>query len=295
MTIENRIFRTMLFSSLVWASVGVVHATEGGGGAYPNGTESFLVGAMPPPGNYLVSYNQFYHADKFKNDHPAFDNFDVTSRAHILRGIHISDKKFLGANWGMHAFLVYADVDLELGGAEDRLKGAGDLIVDPFLLGWHSGNWHWATGLELVLPVGAYDKRRLVNVGRNYATVQPVFAFTYLNPQGYELSMKWMFDYNFKNDDTDYRSGNEAHVDFIVAKHWGPLAVGVGGYAYRQVTGDSGSGAVLGDFKGRAYSLGPQLRYQFDQFSVTAKYQQEFDVVNKPEGNKFALDFAFSL
>lgn len=107
--------------------------------------------------------------------------------------------------------------------------------------------------------------------------------------------MKWMFDYNFENNDTDYRTGNEVHVDFIAAKHWGPLAVGLGGYAYHQVTGDSGSGAILGDFKGRAYSLGPQVRYQFERFSVTAKYQEEFNVVNKPEGNKFALDFAFSL
>ncbi|MDA0321808.1 MAG: hypothetical protein O2923_03700 [Verrucomicrobia bacterium] len=38
-------------------------ATEGGGGAYPNGAEGFMTGALPPPGNYLVDYSLFYSAN----------------------------------------------------------------------------------------------------------------------------------------------------------------------------------------------------------------------------------------
>jgi hypothetical protein len=39
--------------------------------------------------------------------------------------------------------------------------------------------------------------------------------------------------------------------------------VGLVGCAYDQLPGDSGSGAVLGPFKGRVYSIGPQASYFF--------------------------------
>lgn len=35
------------------ALVGTALATEGGGGAYPNGAEDFMAGALPPPGTYF--------------------------------------------------------------------------------------------------------------------------------------------------------------------------------------------------------------------------------------------------
>lgn len=35
------------------------------------------------------------------------------------------------------------------------------------------------------------------------------------------------------------------------------------GYVYRQLTGDSGSGAVLGDFMSRVNGIGPQAGYFF--------------------------------
>ncbi|MBS7723980.1 transporter [Pseudomonas lalucatii] len=270
-------------------------ATEGGGGAYANGADSFMVAALPPPGNYLVSYNAYYRADEFANPSPVFDSFKVESYASVLRAIHVSDKKILGGNWAMLAFLPYVNVDLDMGFASQRRGGMGDIIVDPFAIGWHSGNWHWAVGMDIYLPTGRYDKDQLVNIGRNYVTLEPIFAFTYRNPAGYEFSMKTMFDYNFENTDTNYRSGKELHADFIAAKHWGPWAVGVGGYAYQQVTGDRG-GAVFGDFKGRVYALGPQVSYTGPTgFNISGKFQHEFDARNKPEGDKLWITFSFAL
>ncbi|MGE8538047.1 MAG: SphA family protein [Acinetobacter sp.] len=266
-------------------------AAENGGSAYPDGTESFFAGAMPSPGTYLVSYNQFYSADKFKNDHLVFDDFKLDTFATVARGVYVSDKTFLGATWGMHAFLVYANADITLGGGQDEKTALGDVIIDPFLLGWHKGNWHVATGVDFYIPVGSYNKNRLANIGRNYYTIQPIISTTYLNQQGIEVSTKWMYDINFENKDTNYESGNALHVDYIVVKHMGPLAVGLGGYVHRQLEGDSGEGAILGDFKAKAASIGPQVRYQFPKgIAVAAKYQKEFDVENRPEGQKFALD-----
>ena len=287
----RKYLKTVALTTCLFSSASLALAAENGGSAYPDGTESFLGGAMPPPGMYLVSYNQYYNADKFKNDHPVFDDFKIDTFATVARGVYVSDKTFLGATWGMHAFLVYAHADLTLGGRQDDHMAMGDLIIAPFLLGWHKGDWHVATGIDFYIPVGSYNKNRLANIGRNYYTIQPIISTAYLNKQGIEVSTKWMYDINFENKDTKYESGNALHVDYLVAKHMGPLAVGVGGYVHRQIEGDSGEGAVLGDFKAKAASIGPQVRYQFPKgYAIAAKYQKEFDVENRPEGQKFAID-----
>ncbi|WP_028239621.1 SphA family protein [Stutzerimonas azotifigens] len=272
-------------------------ASEGGGGAYANGSEGFMTGALPPPGTYLVSYNMLYTADDFANANPVFDDFKVETKATILRAIHVTEKKILGGNWAMHAFLVYADVDVKnLGGASQNHGGMGDFIFNPLAIGWHYGNWHWVAGVDVYLPTGRYDKDDLANVGRNYVTLEPLFGFTYRNPAGYEFSMKTMFDHNYENEDTDYRSGNELHADFVAAKHFGNWAVGVGGYVYKQVGGDSGEGASLGDFKGRATALGPQFSYSTASgLNIAGRYQHEFDVLNRPEGDKLWLNIAIPL
>jgi hypothetical protein len=272
----------------------LAHATEGGGGAYANGSEGFMTGALPPPGSYLVSYNTYYSADRFANSSPVFDDFSVSTTATILRAIHVTDKTILGGNWAMHAFLVAADVNVDMGnGVRQSRAGMGDFIFSPLAVGWHAGNWHWIAAVDLYLPTGRYDKDNLANIGRNYVTVEPLFAFTYRNPEGYEFSMKTMFDHNYENRDTRYRSGNELHADFVAAKHFGNWGVGLGGYAYRQVSGDSGEGAVLGDFKGRAMALGPQVTYSTSNgLNLQGRYQREFDVLNRPEGDKLWLNVA---
>ncbi len=280
----------LALSQMAWS-------TEGGGGAYANGAEGFLTAYLPPPGTYLVNYNTFYSANSFENSSPVFDDFKVSTFASVARLIHVTDTKILGANWAMHAFLVYADVNVKnLAGNSQRRSGMGDLIVDPFALGWKFGNWNVVAGLDIFLPTGSYDKHDLANIGRNYVTLQPLLGVTYLNAAGYEFSMKTMFDYNFENDDTDYHSGNELHADFVVAKHIGQWAFGVGGYAYRQVTGDSSNGAVFGDFKGRAMALGPQVAYMTQSgINLAARFQHEFDVENRPQGDKFWLNISLPL
>lgn len=95
-------------------------------------------------------------------------------------------------------FLVYADVNVKnLGGFHQSNNGIGDLIIDPFAIGWHWGGWHMVAGVDMYLPTGSYDKNDLANIGRNYVTLEPLLVFTCLNPEGYEFPMKTMLSYNF--------------------------------------------------------------------------------------------------
>src|SRR5512138_1988350 len=143
-------------------------ATEGGGGAYPNGAESFMAGALPPPGTYFVNYLTYYTASKFKdnNGNDLIPDFKLKVAADVLRFIYVTDYKILGANWAVHAFVPLAYQDVTMGGRSDDRFGLGDIIVDPIILGWHSKNFHVTTGLDIYIPVGTYNQDRLANLGR---------------------------------------------------------------------------------------------------------------------------------
>lgn len=273
-----------------------VSATEYGGSAYPNGVEDFMSGAVPPPGTYFLNYISYYSSGDFKdsNGNSLFPNFDLSVTANTFRFVHVTEKKIFGGFWGMHALLPILYVDIENPAGIDHKTGCGDLIVDPFLLSWHFKNWHLATGLDFFIPIGNYDKDDLANTSRNYWTFEPAFGVTYLSDSGFDVSAKFMYDFNTENPDTDYKSGQEFHFDYTVGKHFKNIAMGIGGYYYKQVTNDELNGERIGDgLKGQAFAIGPQLKYDYKNMSFTLKYHKELEVENRAEGGIFWFRFVY--
>jgi len=281
------------------ALTGSAFATEGGGGAYPNGAEDFMMGALPPPGTYFKNYLTYYTASKL-NDNNGNDlvvNFDLKVAADVLRFIHVTNYKILGANWAVHTLIPLVYQDVKLGSNKDNRSGLGDIIVDPIILGWHSKNFHVTAGIDIYIPSGSYDKEHLANIGRNYWTFEPILGVTYLSDKGFELSTKLMYDVNMENDDTKYKSGQEFHADYNIGYHISrELAVGLGGYYYYQITEDELNGTKVGftGFEGRVFSIGPVVQYGYKNMSFTLKWQPEFEVRNKPEGDKFWFNFVYA-
>lgn len=299
-----KIKSTLLISCLSFLTAISAIATENGGGAYPNGAEGFMTGLVPPPsGLYMIDYTLYYTADDFmdnsgdKIDAP----FDLTLFGNIPRIINVTDKKLFNAQWVQHIFIPLLYLDVTTPGGSDDNVGLGDIIIDPFILAWHTKNLHWAVGVDTYVPVGAYNKNDIANLGRNYWTFEPVAAITYLSDNGYEASIKAMYDFNTRNNATDYRSGDEFHFDYTLAKRIKNYNIGIGGYYYQQITGDDGTvmtpaGAVdAGDNKGRTIAVGPQLAYQHKGMSFILKYQHEFDTENKFEGDKIWFKFVTAL
>jgi hypothetical protein len=277
---------------------GRASATEGGGGAYPNGAEDFMTGALPPPGTYFINYLQYYTATKFKDKdgNELIPGFKLDAVADVLRLVHVTKFKIFGADYAVHAFLPIVYQDVEFPTQSDNRWGMGDIIVDPIILGWHWKNFHVTTGLDIYIPVGTYDQDRPASAGRNYWTFEPVLAFTYLSDGGFEISSKFMYDFNTENDDSNYQSGQEFHFDYTVGYHIKSLAIGVGGYYYQQMTDDELSDVKVGTdgFKGRVFAIGPQVQYGYKNMSFTLKWQPEFEAENKPEGNKFWFKFMYA-
>lgn len=290
-----RIFPVLILTaSLTTISPVSSPATESGGGAYPNGAEDFMAGALPPPGTYFINYLNYYSADRFEN--AALTDFKINAVADVMRFVHVTDKKILGADWGVQLLVPVVYLDVHMMGMQDNRWGLGDIIFNPIILGWHSKNLHVTTGLDIFAPTGDYDKTRLANPGRNYWTFEPVVGVSYLSDSGIEASGKFMYDFNTKNNDIDYQSGQEFHVDYALGYHLGKQWVlGATGYCYQQTTGDEIKGIKVGTdgFKGRAWALGPAASYSYKKMNFTLKYQNEFAVQNKPEGDKYWFKFSY--
>ena len=298
---------------------------SGGGQHYPNGSTAFLLGVAPPPGFYLEEYNYWYTASKLKDNsghtlslekHGAeLDRLSVYGV--IPRFVWISKFNFLGGFYGQHLFVPLLKVDMNLdvltpGGPidqNDHRTGVGDLIYSPLIWTWHAENglFHMIGALDIYFPTGSYHKDHLVNIGKNFWTFEPVFAFTGFLPGHTNLSasVKMMYDFNTKNDDiiigpstaakignmslagleTHLTPGQEFHFDYTleyaITKDF---RAGVTGYFYQQTTNDkTGLGEVKHD-KGRVFAIGPGVWYNHKKWFFKLYGAFETEAKNRPEG-----------
>ena len=204
---------------------------------------------------------------------------------------------------------VKADIDATLtgpngntlsGSESDTRTGVSDLYPTASLK-WNRGVHNFMAYAAADVPVGAYDADRLANIGINHWAADAGGGYTYFNDKsGTEFSAVLGFTYNFENPDTDYRNGVDAHLDWAASHFFkATFHAGVVGYFYNQLTGDSGDGAVLGDFESSVAGIGPQAGWFFEvgkkKWYANLKGYYEFDAKNRPEGWNVWLTLAIPL
>jgi hypothetical protein len=186
------------------------------------------------------------------------------------------------------------------GGRSDEITGFGDL-APQFSVRWNDGVNNYMTYVATNITVGRYDPSRLANLGLGHNAVDAGGGYTYFNPQtGYEFSAVLGFTYNFENNQTQYQSGIDMHLDMgasrFVTKQ---LQIGLVGYAYQQLSCDSGTRDRVGCFESRVLGIGPQIGYVVP---LNEKYQgyfnlkgyKEFAADHRPDGWNAWLTFAIS-
>jgi hypothetical protein len=181
----------------------------------------------------------------------------------------------------------------------DSLTSYGD-VVPTATLRWNQGVNNYMVYVTGDIPAGDYSPTRLANLGIGHGTVDAGGAYTYFNPAtGNEFSATAGLTYNFKNPDTQYRNGIDLHFDWGAAHFLTKqLFVGLAGYAYQQITDDSGQNPILGGFRSRVLGVGPQIGYAFPvadmQGFVGLRAYGDFDAANRAPGWSTWLTFAIS-
>jgi hypothetical protein len=289
-------------------------AAEGALGFYLLGSKTSMAGFVPPPGTYLADFNYFYtgSADIDLNIGGVDITGGVDADAYIklFNGLWVAPDKVLG---GHAAFSVavpigWKNISAQAGaGLGPGFQGEVDdaHIGDPVLgasLGWHEGNWHWSIGTLVNVPIGYWERGDPTNIGFNRWAADLTGAVTYLDMKtGVELSAAAGFTFNGENQDTGYETGTEFHLEGAAMQHFSKsFAIGLQGYFYQQVTGDSGPGTqFLGNFEGRVIALGPGVDFSFalgsTHVSGNLRYFHEFDVENRLEGDAGYLNFVIPL
>ena len=293
-------------------------ADEGGVSFWLPGQMGSFAAVQADPGWSLATV--YYHSSTSAGAEKAFPRggrinagLDVTADLVFLIPSYAFAEPVLGAQAALSLAGAYGKVNVDVnatltgpggsalsGGQSDSLTSAADLYPMGSLK-WNRGVHNYLAYTMLGVPVGSYEAGRLANLGTNHWSADVGGGYTYLNEKtGREFSAVLGFTYNFENSDTQYKNGIDGHLDWAASQFLSEQThVGLVGYFYQQLSGDSGAGATLGDFKSRVYAVGPQAGYFFpvgaQKWYVNLKGYYEFDASNRPEGWNAWLTLAIPL
>lgn len=296
----------------------VANAEEGGSGHYFPGSVSSFVDGVPATDTLITRLNVFsYDAQTSANvtipiAMETAEDVDVKSKVVALTIAWRPSWGKLSDKWSyaMSATLPYVFMDVSATVSspirvqkQDKLSAVGDLVLMPLMFNYqYNADFSINLRTAVYAPTGDYKVGRLANTGKNFWTVEPTIGFMYFGQKnGREASVLFGMSFNQENDDTDYKSGNQFHLDYTFAQHFpfsnGLTGVGITGYFYRQTTGDSGKGASFGDFKARANGIGLTTSYvrklSNRDLMVEFKWLHEYGVKRRVEGDVLMLKAMF--
>ena len=268
-----------LVAVTVACRVGVASADEGGVPFWFSGQYASLAAVPATPGWSLPMQGYYYNGSASRNksftigDSVAF-GLESSFPLLLVQPSYAPERKLFGGQlsfglgFGYGSNTTEADISTSPSGTgfgrSDSTTGFTDLYPIASLA-WSRGVNNWMTYVTGDVPTGDYDPTQLANIGIGHAAIDAGGGYTYLDEQtGHEFSVVAGLTYNWENPDTDYQNGIDFHFDWGVSQflsaHW---QVGLAGYLYYQLTGDSGSGAKLGSFDSKVASIGPQIGYLF--------------------------------
>ncbi len=262
-------------------------AEEGVTPLQPGITTGVPVGALPPPGVYL-----------------SVDFTNITAQYLETGGEHLpiklsfplisplltwsTGKKILGANYAVGIAQPYGWIGVDttrLGGPKTVGTGPFNTILMPYILSWNLGKgWFVGTGMSVCLPDGNHQTVDGVRSPRSWAnnfwTLEPNLAFSYLGG-GWNITFNNVVDFNGKNTDTGYHSGDMYYLEFTGTKHFGKWTAGIVANYAQQINDDHLHGVIVGNGNRVQHIMaGPYVAYDFGKFSLAFKYSQDLRTRN---------------
>lgn len=274
-------------------------AAEGAASHYlPGATGDLLLAVPPGPGLTVANtvWVQSGDVGRAVLNGKARVGLDLTLVLDLAAASYAFEKPVLGGVYSVAALIPFGNADLTasvVGPAGGRLDRSGDRFdlsdaaFVPVQLNWAFGPWFLEASETIIAPTGGYSTGRSINLGRNYWSFDTNVAATWFNPEsGLEFSIAPGIMLNTENDATNYRTGTELHVDATATQFLSQtFAIGLRGYWYQQLEGDSGAGARLGDFESSSVGLGLGFMWApaaaGGNLTVLGKWMHDLDAQNR--------------
>ena len=294
-------------------------ASEGGASLYLLGSGGPGAAEMPPLKGVFLDNEAYYYKGSAKGDKQFLvggnlvAGLDATIVADFPTVLWVPTTNFAGGTLAIGGAVPVGepsvDVSAVLTGPLGNQFGvsASDsklVIGDPIAtaaLGWKHGDLHIQASTIVNIPIGQYREGQLANLAFHRWAGDASLAMTWNDGKsGWDVTGKAGFTFNGKNDDTDYTTGTEFHLEGSIEKKLSKTwSAGLQAYYFDQVSGDTGSGATLGSFKGEVTGVGVTAAHSFILGKMPASLRfrafTEFDAKNRLEGNSVWLGLSLPL
>lgn len=296
-------------------------ASEGGTSFYLLGSGGPGAALLPPVRGIFFDNNLFHYrghsqaTKRFVIGGSVIAGLNAKMDADFATVLWVPSTDFAGGTLGLGGTFVFGRPEANVGSVITGPRGRqiaiskndnAWVVGDPVgtaELSWNlGGNAHVATIATANIPVGNYREDKLANLAFHRWVLDWSNALSWHDEKsGWDVSGKAGLTFNGRNHYTDYKTGTELHLEAAVERRLSKaLSVGVQGYHFQQITGDSGAGAVLGPFEGRVSALGMTAGFNFMAggipLALRGRVFKEFGARNRIDnGTSMMLDLSFPL
>jgi|SRR5450830_12405 len=215
---------------------------------------------------------------------PAFNNprinaLTLVNQVSYTSSVHIGD-----GTLGFNAIVPVVSLSSSFGQAGATLQGngtaLGDLTIGPQLqfkpVMSEGGRPLFVQRIEFdaLVPIGQYRHNADLNQGSGYYSLNPYWAATLFPTAKWEISWRWHYLYNFKNDNpassspttylgnsvTNTQAGQATWINFASSYAVTPLVhAGINGYFFKQLENDRANGASIANSREQVLGIGPGM------------------------------------
>ncbi|MDR9439623.1 MAG: transporter [Halomonas sp.] len=245
-------------------------------GHYVPGIEGLSAAAAPPEGLYYRGYLLHYDVDNFNDSSgtavPGNNSGSVTALAH--RFIWMTDKTFLGADYGMEAIVPMLDIEFDLdvaGGQRFDDDGLGDIFLGPVILGWHGAQWDATFAAGHWFDTADFDAANPASAGKGYGTTMLTLAgMWHLDAEKtWNVSALSRYEIKTEQDDTRITPGDSWLVEWGIGHRLeNGLELGLVGYDAWQLEADDGAPTTA---KAERHAIGAEAGYLWPTAGVMLK------------------------
>ncbi|MDI3261997.1 SphA family protein [Aerosticca soli] len=281
--------------SLLAAAAAPTTALADASAHYVPGVEGIKAASVPPAGLYLRLYGVAYRSDDIRVDTPSGNgaipgHTSADVDAFVPRIIWISDKKFLGADFGMDALWPYEHKHIEVGPMHTSKTGMGDLYLNPVILAWHGKQYDTVFCIGYWTDVGDYHREDPASTGQGYSNAMFTLGGTWYPDSDRRWALSILNRYETlasKIRHTDVTPGDNWVAEWGISYQISPSTnIGLVGYDSWQVERDDAPHGVPTP-KDSVHAVGGQWSFHSHSLGMlfdVALYH-EYDAQHHPKGN----------